>query len=423
MKRSSYFLINTLAIGLAAGSANAQNANYAPGDLVLYFQQEGGSKTVYANLGNTATEFRAAAAGPGAPNKVNFLDISAALTSAFGAGWADDPTIYAGLAGVWGTSNTSNVLTNGDPHRTLYVSASRSGVGSVGAANSTAWDLSLAGNSAMDAGSSNIKSQNDRLETLYTTAVAVSPTGDSFIDEQNPFLAAGVQGNAFNAFAGGVQQVGAAGSFGSFGAAGTVEFALDLYRVLAKTTISGQVAGALRVGSFEGTVTLNSSGMVSFISQGAATSAYDTWMATFPTITDPADKLPTADPDGDGANNLDEFGFGGDPSKGSDQGLRLVQTVDTNSDSKQDLSLTLEVRSGASFSASGNDLVSGTVDEVTYRIEGSMDLATWDSAVSEVIPALGSGSPKAGYVFKTFRLNNGGAGLTSNGFLRAAVTK
>jgi hypothetical protein len=163
--------------------------------------------------------------------------------------------------------------------------------------------------------------------------------------------------------------------------------------------------------------------MVSFISQGTATSAYDGWMDDFTDITAPAAKLPAADPDGDGATNLEEFGFGGDPGNGADQGLRLIQTVDTNSDSKRDLTLTLEVRSGATFSAAGNDLVSGTVDELTYRIEGSTDLATWDSAVSEVTPAIGSGSHSTGYVFKTFRLDNGGAGLTGKGFLRAVVTK
>ena len=82
----------------------------------------------------------------------------------------------------------------------------------------------------------------------------------------------------------------------------------------------------------------------------------------------------------------------------------------------------MEVRSGATFAASGNDLVSGLVDELTYRIEGSTDLVNWDSAVSEVIPQIGSGSPSSGYVLKTFRLN-GGNGLVGKGFLRASVVK
>jgi hypothetical protein len=423
MNRILSLLPSALAISLAVGSATAQNANYAPGDLILYFQQEGGTNTVYANLGNTATQFRGAAAGPGAPNKIDFLNISSQLASAFGAGWASDPTVYAGLAGVWGTSNTNISLNNGDPHRTLYVSASRNGVGSVGAGNSTVWDMVLAGNTAMDAGASNIKAQNDRLEILYDTAVAVSPKGDSFIDEQNPFLSAGVQNNAFNAFAGGVQQVGSASTFGSFGDAGTVEFALDLYRILARNTIANQVAGDLRIGSYEGTVTVNSSGLVSFISQGsAAISAYDDWMQDFTSITLDEDKQADADPDGDGANNTQEFAFGGDPGSPLDHGLRLTRTVDADGNLTKDFTLTLEVRDGATFTSDGNGkLVSNTVDEISYRIEGSTDLLNWNSPVSEVSP-LGSGSPKTGYVFKTFRLNVG-SGLAGKGFIRAFVSK
>lgn len=283
---------------------------------MLYFQKEGGTNTVYANLGNAATLYRGASAGPGAANKVDFLDINTALVSAFGAGWASDPSIYSGLAAVWGTSNTSSVMQDGDPHRTLYVSSPRTDVGTIGAANSTGWDLGLAGNNAMTSGASGILGQNNAFEVNYTSAVVSSPTSISFIDNQNPFSSPGVQGNAFQgAFAGGVQQVGTAGTFGSFGAAGTVEFALDLIRILARNDISGQVGGGVRFGSYEGTVTVNGSGKVSFISQGAApTSTYDAWVSTFnPPLTNPSDRLPEADPDNDGYNNLLEFVLNGDP--------------------------------------------------------------------------------------------------------------
>lgn len=324
---STFLLPGALTICLAATPALAQNVNYAPGDLVLYFQQEGGNNTVYANLGNAATLYRGTAAGPGAANRINFLDLSAALTSAFGAGWGADETLYAGLAGVWGTNTTSSVLQDGDPHRTLYISRSRSSVGTVGLANSAAWDLFTAGNTAVTAGATNIFSQNNKLETLYTAAVAVSPKVDSFIDDQNPFLTPGQQGNAFSAFEGGVQQTGTAGSFGTFGAAGSVEFALDLYRILGKTGVAGQVAGDLRVGSFEGTVTINSDGKVSFVSQGTGT-AYDTWIGTFnPPLTNPGDWLSTADPDNDGLNNLAEFVLNGNPSVANPA---IVPTLDAS---------------------------------------------------------------------------------------------
>lgn len=263
-----YALFAAFSSLLAAIPATAANSFYAPGDLVLYFQQEGGTNTVYANLGST-TAFRGATAGADSTTtQINFLDLSGALTSAFGAGWASDTTIYAGLAGVWGTSATSSTLQNGDPQRTLYVSSPRSSVGTVGTAESTAWDLSLAGNTAMTGGANGILTQNNAFETNYDAQVTISLTSISTIDNQNPFSSPGIQGNAFNGtFAGGVQQQGSAASFGVFPGGGpdNVEFALDLYRVLARNDVPGQVAGDLRVGSFEGTVTVGSNGMVSFV--------------------------------------------------------------------------------------------------------------------------------------------------------------
>ena len=112
---TTVFLPATVASFLAVTSALAQNTNYAPGDLVLYFQKDGGSNTVYANLGNAATLYRGTAAGPGAANRIDFLDISLELTTAFGAGWAADDKVYAGLAGVWGTNGASVALQDGDP--------------------------------------------------------------------------------------------------------------------------------------------------------------------------------------------------------------------------------------------------------------------------------------------------------------------
>ena len=259
-------------LAISATAVQAQNTNYAAGDLVLFFQQEGGSETVYANLGNTATAFRGAAAGVDVANNFNFLNINSTLASAFGAGWATDTSIYAGLAGVWGTSGTNSALTNGDPHRTLYVSAARSALGTIGQANSTA--PSVAGNTAMTTAASAMNTQNNILETTYNTAVAQSPTSTSGIDNANPFLSAGIQGPAFGAFDGGVQQRGTGSTLGSFDSAGNAVFALDLYRVLARATggsgtgqtfVTGQVDGPLRSGSFEGTVVLNTAGDISFV--------------------------------------------------------------------------------------------------------------------------------------------------------------
>ncbi len=248
----------------------AANSLYAPGDLVLFFQKTGSSNTVYANLGNAAT-FRGIAAGTaGATNSINFLNINSTLESAFGAGWASDASIYSGLAGVWGTDGEDETLQDGDPNRTLYVSRSRNSVGTVGLSSSTAWTVNT--DTGMDNGATGILTQNNAFEVNFDAAATVALTSVSTIDNMNPFISPGVQGNAMNIFSGGIQQVGAAGSFGTFGDAGNVEFALDLYRILGRNDIAGQVPGSVRLGSYEGTVTLNSLGDVSFVAVPEPTS-------------------------------------------------------------------------------------------------------------------------------------------------------
>lgn len=349
-----------VAIAAAAQTltVQAQNPNYVSGDLVLYFQQFGGTKTLYVRLGDTALDFRGTVSGPGAPDKINFLNINAALESAFGLDWETDTTLYAGLAGNWGNDNTDNeTLQNGDPQRTIYVSDQRDTVGSVGVANSSGYNLVVAGNTAMTTFATRILTQNNVLEASSVSAVAEIPLATSQIDNQNP-ITGGVQGTAFASIGGGVQQVGSASTIGTFGAAGSVEFALDLYRILGTTTAPGQVGGTLRQGTFEGTVTVSSTGQVSFISQGAST-PYDTWMATFPTITAPADKLETADPDGDGFKNLMEFVLNGNPSVSN---TSIAPTLDA---------------SGSNFVFNFNRRDDSESPETTLVFQHSPDLVTW----------------------------------------------
>jgi hypothetical protein len=72
------------------------------------------------------------------------------------------------------------------------------------------------------------------------------------------------------------------------------------------------------VGSYEGTVTVNSSGQVSFISQGTASAPFENWVDTFnPPLTNAADRLAAADPDLDGFSNLEEFVLNGNPGVSS----------------------------------------------------------------------------------------------------------
>lgn len=263
---------------LAALPAGAANSFYAPGDLVLYFQMEGDTDTVYANLGNAANLYRGSQSGTGGNDysltKSNILNLNSTLSSAFGAGWASSTSLFAGVAGVF-SNGTNTLLTNSDPGRTLYVSSARDSISTatVGTASSTAWDMTLAGNTAMTTAANGIIQQNTAFENNYDAQVTISLTGVSQIDEQNP-VSGGLQGNAFNnTLAGGVQQQGTAGDLGSVDGLGNIEFALDLYRILGRGTggsgatapVIGQVAGDLRQGSFEGTVVVGSNGAVSYL--------------------------------------------------------------------------------------------------------------------------------------------------------------
>jgi hypothetical protein len=248
---------------LATLPGQAANTFYAPGDLILFFQKEGGTDTIYANLG-VASGFRGNASGnQDAGTALNILDLNSTLEAAFGLTWKDDPTIYAGLAAVQNTSSISNAVAAGDPARTIYISQSRGTVGDVSLQGSTGY--TIGGSTGMSGASNAISNMNSVFENQYEGTVALSPIGVSGIDNNNPFLAPGIQGTAFGTFAGGVQQVGTAGTRGNVDGLGDIEFALDLHRILAKTGLNGQVSGPQYSSTYEGSILIGSNGSVSFI--------------------------------------------------------------------------------------------------------------------------------------------------------------
>ncbi|MCU0779957.1 MAG: hypothetical protein MUF04_02515, partial [Akkermansiaceae bacterium] len=258
-----------LGAGMSPGILLAQNPGHNPGDLLLFFQKRGVSSTsIIVSLGNAASLYRGSAAGPTADRQaVDIININSQLTTAFGAGWASDPDVFAGLIGCFSSSTGTQVF-DGDQTRTLYASRSRAGVGIPGAANSAAWDFTLSG--ASTTGATHAIAFANTFETNYTTQVAVSPMSLSKVDVYNPFLdvSLGIQGTAFNAFPGGVQQRGAATTFNAFGPVANPEFLLDLYRISPRedSETVDEVSGPRRLGTYEGTIVINSSGGVSFIS-------------------------------------------------------------------------------------------------------------------------------------------------------------
>lgn len=147
---------------------------------------------------------------------------------------------------------------------------------------------------------------------------------------------------------------------------------------------------------------------------------YDSW-ATDHFLAGP-DAEKDADPDHDGLNNLQEFALNGDPR--SPAANARVRSAVSLLGEEYALTLTLPVRAGASFDGPG-DLVSDVVDGLTYKIQGSTDLADFLSInVEEVSPALTSGltDPDEGWEYRTFRLSDDTI-TAPRGFLRAVITE
>jgi hypothetical protein len=278
MKFKNKLAAMLVASGSLAAASSAHAAAYAAGDLVLYFFQEGGSQTVYANLG-AATGFRGSVAGPsdvvsnlnvkswgsnvGEANESSSLGNT--LTTAFGENWASLTNLYSGLIAVNNAfTSTTTAAVNGDPNRTIYFSAPNN-------LAEEALGRTIEGNSAMTILATQIAAQGSGF--TGTDDFLISPTGVSNqIMSQNPFLTSGILGVAFDGFDGGIAQVGIDGTYGSLGGVSNVEFALDLHRMLATTQAANTINGvdadgnaiAARTSMYEGTITINSNGVVGF---------------------------------------------------------------------------------------------------------------------------------------------------------------
>ena len=262
-----FLAFGLLGLFVSAHSLRAQNTNYTPGDLVLFFQKSNGStgsdQQVFASLGNTASVFREAFDDQ--TSLINVININTELTSAYGANWASATTLYGGAGGVWGNSGSlSSALQNADPNRTIYTTQRRSTIGTVGSQNSVGYSIGSDG--AMTSIANSILAQNNILETGSANRVAVITAAQSpsqSINLQNP-----VGGNGWNNNIPGdvVQQGGRTNNYGTFGSYTDVEFMWDLYRLQAKSNIANQYGfgDPLREGEYLGTMTLSSNGDVGF---------------------------------------------------------------------------------------------------------------------------------------------------------------
>lgn len=238
-------LLTMLAVaGMTLFASRASATTYVAGDLLLGFRASGGTGSatnLIVNLGQADTVYRDALA-----NITNVVDIGTLLTSTYGSGWDTRADLFWGIVGVRTASNIGSAV-DGDPVRTNYVTAAQTTV-NPGTQSSTAWEIS---NGTARAGvSSAIETfagnYNAFSADVTNTALLPSATGSTWTsnnDGANSFTIAGtIEGN-----------------FGN-GASGT---ALDLYRILDRTS-GANPTGTVGVGSFEGTFTINNSGVVGF---------------------------------------------------------------------------------------------------------------------------------------------------------------
>ncbi len=137
---------------------------------------------------------------------------------------------------------------------------------------------------------------------------------------------------------------------------------------------------------------------------------FETWINLFPSITDPADRLRTADPDHDGQNNLVEFALDGDPTSGKPNG-KVVTRIATVGGVKT-LTMTFPARYGNTFyDPPGGEFhtVGLTTPYLHYKTQASSNLSSFGLTVDQVTgadeTALKAGMPtlSQGWLYVTCR--------------------
>ncbi|MBK1881081.1 autotransporter-associated beta strand repeat-containing protein [Luteolibacter pohnpeiensis] len=130
-----------------------------------------------------------------------------------------------------------------------------------------------------------------------------------------------------------------------------------------------------------------------------------------------------ADPDGDGRPNFMEFALDGSPLSAGNDG-KVVSKIAEVSAGVNALTITLPVRAGVTFTGPG-DLVSSSVDGISYTIQASSDLQDFTTLeVTEVTPALSDGMPSlssSDWTYRTFTVA-GTSPTVPKVFLRVLVS-
>jgi len=243
-------------LSLVTMTAQAQlDTTFNYNDVLFGFRASSGNGTstqLVFNLGS-AQSFRDATA-----NRVNFANIGSSLSSTYDADWFNRTNLFAGFIAATNGTNSDNSGDTGvgsgvgqtDPNSTIYVSRSRTSVGTVGSAQGS----TPGGTIALDpqAAGLAINSLGSTFNTNQSGGQASLPTATANGWATNVTASNAADFGTFN-----IEAAFTSGNF-TFGSAGTVERMWDFYRV----PNFGETTG---VGQFQGTFTINSSGDVSFI--------------------------------------------------------------------------------------------------------------------------------------------------------------
>jgi hypothetical protein len=262
------FNLGILAAALAAlllvsGSPTAKAAYTRNLDAVLFFEDINQSADVVMLGLPTLSGLRDATAGTYTIlNSGGESSLASALSTAYGATWATDGTVLAGVAGSRSASNVNDVFgATQDPYRTLYFSQARATTSSAGSQDSG--DQSLPGNTTLGSAASGIDTVEARLAGAGTQLATFTNASSTGFFGQVP--ADG--GNSFNSQITSVAGLVSTSSF-TFGAAGSnVVLAMDMYRMKPSNSPVGELdPSVLDLNSqFLGQVILKDTGEVGFV--------------------------------------------------------------------------------------------------------------------------------------------------------------
>lgn len=248
--KSKHLLTALVVAGITALASSANAATYVAGDLLLGFRATGGqgaTSTYVVNLGSSYGTYLNATT-----NNASVIDIGSALTTIYGSNWNTRSDLYWGIAGIR-SSAASGASVGGDPVKTNYVSAAQTTVNPGVSGNSSPWVVSSS--TTRQAIANNIAS----IVSTFTAAAGYGGTNGNSTAE----IATNAVGQTWEDQNTGTDSFGLGGSIeGNFGS-GVAGTALDLYRIL-NTNTGASPTGTVGTGSWEGTFTINNSGVVGF---------------------------------------------------------------------------------------------------------------------------------------------------------------